>query len=105
MFIDGWIDKGTVLICVMEYHLAIKRIKILPFYTMSMQLDIMLDEISQRKKNIVWFILYVESTKTKTNKQTKVRQQAHGYIEQNAGCRREEWKWETWVKINKQANK
>lgn len=47
----------------------------------------------------------MESTKTKTNKQNKVRQQAHGYIEQNAGCRREEWKWEKWVKINKQANK
>lgn len=79
--VHRWMNryKGTVLICVMEYYLAIKRIKILPFYTMSMQLDIMLDEISQRKKNIVWFILYVESTKTKTNKQTKVRQQAHGY--------------------------
>ena len=48
----------------MEYYSAIKKNEILPFVATWMDLDgIMLSEISQRKINIVWYHLYVESKK------------------------------------------
>ena len=46
----------------MEYYPAIKKSKILSSAATWMDLeDIMLSEISQRKKNTVWYDLYVES--------------------------------------------
>ena len=53
----------------MEYYLAIKKKKTLPFVSVWMDLqNIMLSEISQPKKeNTVWFHLYVE-----INEQTEV---------------------------------
>ena len=47
-----------------EHYSAIKKNKILPFVTTWMELQgIMLSVISQRKTNITWFHLYVESKK------------------------------------------
>ena len=48
---DEWIKKMWY-IYTMEYYSAIKKNEILPFATMSMELEgIMQSEISQRKKN------------------------------------------------------
>ena len=48
----------------MEYYSAIKKDKVLPFATTWMDLEgIMLSKISQRKKNTIWFHLYMESEK------------------------------------------
>ena len=47
----------------MEYYSAIKKNEMLPLATAWMMdlVGIMLSEISQRKTNIVWYHLYVES--------------------------------------------
>ena len=48
----------------MEYHSAIKMNEILPFAATSLDLEnIMLNEASQIKTNIIWYHLYVESEK------------------------------------------
>ena len=66
-----------------------------------MPLDVMLDEISQGKKNTVRFILYVESTQTnKQNKDNKLID-----IESRMVVAEERSGSEKWVKINKQINK
>ena len=66
-----------------------------------MPLDVMLDEISQRKKNTVRFILYVESTQTnKQNKDNKLID-----IESRMVVAEERSGSEKGVKINKQTNK
>ena len=66
-----------------------------------MPLDVMLDEISQRKKYTVRFILYVESTQTnKQNKDNKLID-----IESRMVVAEERSGSEKWVKINKQTNK
>lgn len=57
-----------------------------------MQLDITLDEISQRKKKYCVIYLTCGIYKNKKTKPNKVRQEAHRYKEQNGGCRGEEWK-------------
>ena len=46
----------------MEYYMAVKKKKILPFATVWMDLEnIILSEIScQRKTNTIWFHSYVE---------------------------------------------
>ena len=50
---DEWIKKMWY-IHTMEYYLAIKKNKILPFVTMWVELEgIILSEISQRKTNII----------------------------------------------------
>ena len=52
----------------MEYYSTIKKNKILPFAATWMDLKIIiLSEVRQRKWNIVWFHLYVESLKNDTN--------------------------------------
>ena len=59
MSINGWMDKDVVYIFTMEYYSAVKKNEILPFSTMWMELDgIMQSEISQRKTNIIWFHSY-----------------------------------------------
>ena len=65
-------------VCVMEYYSAIKN-EIMPFAATWMDLEItILSEVSQRKTNIIWYHLYVESKiwyneliyKTETDSQT-----------------------------------
>ena len=52
----------------MEYYSAIKKNEILPFAATWMDLEIIIiSEISQRKTNIKWYHLYVESKKNDTN--------------------------------------
>ena len=48
----------------MEYYSAIKKNKIMPFAPTWMDLEIVtLSEVSQRRTNIIWYSLYVESKK------------------------------------------
>ena len=60
MPISRWMDKEHVVyIYTMEYYLAIKKNKVLPFATTWMELEgIMLSKISQRKTNILWLHSY-----------------------------------------------
>ena len=51
----------------MEYFSAIKKSEILPFAATQMDLDNMLSEIIQRKTNIIWYQLYVDSKRNNTN--------------------------------------
>ena len=68
----------------MEYYLAVKKKKILPFATASMDMEnIMLSEISQSEKdNHIWFHLHVES-----NEQNKRMNE----IETEAWIQRTDW--------------
>ena len=53
----------------MEFYSALKKKEIMSFVTTWMNLEgIILSEISQRKTNIEWFCLHVESKKNKTVK-------------------------------------
>ena len=56
----------------MEYWSAIKKKdEIMPFAATWMDLEIIiLNKVSQRKTNIVWYHLYVESKKNRTNELT-----------------------------------
>ena len=58
-------DKEDVLhIYTMEYYLVIKKSEIMSFATTWMDLEIIiLSEVSQTKKNIIWYHLYVKSKK------------------------------------------
>ena len=48
----------------MEYYSTIKKNKIMPFTALWIDLEIViLSEVSQRKTNIIWYHLYVESKK------------------------------------------
>ena len=48
----------------MKYYLAIKKNEIMPFATTWMDLEIIiLNEVRQRKTNIIWYHLLVESKK------------------------------------------
>ena len=62
MSTDGWMDTEDVVytyIYTMEYYSAIKKNAILPFATTWMGLEgIILSEISQRKRKIIWLHSY-----------------------------------------------
>ena len=46
----------------MEYYSAIKKNEIMPFAATWIDLEIIIpSEVSQRKKNTIWYHLYVES--------------------------------------------
>ena len=48
----------------MEYYSAIKKNEIMPFAATWRDLEIfMLNEIRQRRRNIIWHLLYVKSKK------------------------------------------
>lgn len=52
---------------IMEYYTAIKKNGIMPFAATWMQLEILiLSELKQRKTNILWDHLYVESNENDT---------------------------------------
>ena len=56
----------------MDYYSVIKKIKSYHFSTTWMDLEaIMLSEISQRRKNTIWFHFYMESLKNKVSKHNK----------------------------------
>ena len=40
-----------------EYYSAIKKDEIMPFATTWMDLDVILNEVGQTKKNIIWYHL------------------------------------------------
>ena len=65
MSTDRWMDKEDVVyIYTMEYSSAIKKNEILPFAATWIDLEIIiLSEVRQRKTNIIWYHLYVESKK------------------------------------------
>ena len=65
----------------MDYYSATKKNEILPFATACMDWEgSMCSEINQRKTNIVWFHLYVES---KTQRMNTIK--IHRCREQNIG--------------------
>ena len=52
----------------MEYYSAIKKNEVMPFAATQVDLEIIiLSEVSQRKTNIIWYHLYMESLKNDTN--------------------------------------
>ena len=60
---EEWIKK-TWRIYTMEYYSAIKKNEIRPFAAMWMDLEIViLSEVRQRRRNIIWHPLYVDSKK------------------------------------------
>ena len=60
---DEWIKKLWYIYTI-EYYSAVKNNEILPFEVPWMDLEmIILSEVSQRKTNIIWYHLYVESKK------------------------------------------
>ena len=68
MFIDGWMDKEDVVHTffgrLLEYSSSIKKNEIMSLAATWMDLDtVILSEVRQRKTNIVWYHLYVESKK------------------------------------------
>ena len=42
--------------------------EIMPFAATWMDMEVILSKVSQRKTNIIWYYLYVESKKSDTNK-------------------------------------
>ena len=77
----------------MEHYSAIQKNEIIPFAATWMDLEIiMLSEVSQRKTNIVWCHLYVESKKivqmnlfTKQKQTHRYRKQTYGYQKGRGG--------------------
>ena len=64
MSIDRWMDKEDVVHIHNVILLSHKKNEIMPFETTGMDLEILvLNEVGQRKTNIVWYRLYVESKK------------------------------------------
>ena len=67
---EEWIKKMWY-IYTMEYYLAIKKNEVMALAATWIDLDIViLSEISQRKTNIIWYHLYVESKRKKRLKST-----------------------------------
>ena len=76
----------------MEYYSAIKKNEILPLATTWMDLEgIMLNEISQRKKNILCYNSYVESKKENKLVNIAKQKQTHRWLP--VGRRRGEAGW------------
>ena len=70
-----------------EYYTAIKKNKIMPFAATWIDLEsVILNEVSQKRRNIVWYPLYVQSEINDANELTyktkqvhKLRKQAYGF--------------------------
>ena len=68
MFIKRRMDKEDMVHITMEYHSAIKKDEIMPFAATRMELEtVILSEVSQSKRNMVWYHLYAESLKNYTS--------------------------------------
>ena len=62
MSLDRWMDKDVVQMYTIKYYSAIKKNEIMPSAAIWMDLEIIiLSEGSQRKTNIIWDHLFVES--------------------------------------------
>ena len=83
---DEWIKKMCCIYAI-EYYTAIKKNKIMPFAATWIDLEsVILNEVSQKRRNIVWYPLYVESEINDANELTyktkqvhKLRKQAYGF--------------------------
>ena len=91
-----WIKKMWY-INTLEYHSAIKKNETMPFAATWMDPEIItLSEVSQRKTNIMWYHLYVESKKMiQMNLFTK-QKQTHRHRKQTYGYQGE--RWGGWIK-------
>ena len=70
-----------------HYPAIKKKNEILPFAATWMNLEgIMLSEISQRKTNIVWYHLYLESKKYNKLVNITDKKQTQRYREQTSSC-------------------
>ena len=70
----------------MEYHLAIKMNEIFPFTDTKIDLEgTMVHEMSDRERQILYDITYVESLNNKLVNKTK-KKQTHRYREQTNSC-------------------
>ena len=75
----------------MEYYLAIKKNDILPVVKTCIGLEgIMLNEMSDRERQIPYNFTYVWNLKNK--KTNIIKQKTHRYREETSGCQR--WGWE-----------
>ena len=83
---DEWIKKMWY-IYTMEYYPAIKMNEIMPFAVTWIDIEmIILSEVIQRKTNIIWYHLSVESEKmiqmnliTKEKQTNRLKKQTYGY--------------------------
>ena len=63
---------------IIEYYTAIKKNKIMPFAATWIDLEsVILNEVSQKRRNIVWYPLYVESEINDANELTYKTKQVH----------------------------
>ena len=95
----------TQFIYTVEYYSAIKRKKSVSFAATWMDLQIIiLSEVSQRKTNIIWYHLYVESKKmiqmnlfTKQKHTFRHRKQTYGYWRGKDGRRDKLGIWDSQI--------
>ena len=80
--------------CVYIYNSAIKKSKIMPFAATWVQLEIiMLSEVSQTERKILYDITYMWNLKYDTDYETETESQT----EEMDGCQGEEWEGEEWT--------
>ena len=92
MSISSGLGKEHVVHVYNGILLSHKRKEIMQFAATWMQLEIIiLSEVSQRKTNIIWYHLYMESNKndTKQKKTHRFQNQSYGYHRQNFWGREE----------------
>ena len=82
---DEWIKKMWY-IYTMEYYSAIKMNEIMPFAATWIGVEIIiLSEVIQRKTNIIWYHLYVESKKMIQMNLITKQKQTHRFKKQTCG--------------------
>ena len=62
MFVDRWVDEENVVYLYNEVLFSHEKNEIMPFAVVWMDLEIIIPrEVNQRKANIIWYHLRVES--------------------------------------------